>query len=667
MSATLSRREFLRFSALTAAGIAAAACAKTPTEAPQAATPTQAAAAATPTQAAKEEPTATPAPAGPTEGQAPMLQEQVAAGTLPDVQERLPGTPLVLPVVEEIGQYGGTWRRAWKGAGDTGGPARLWPEAMVHFSPDGTEFQPNVFTEWEATEMGSVYTFKLRAGLKWSDGVPVTADDFTYWYNDELLNEELNPSTPSWMKAGGEMGTIEKVDDFTVRFAFAAPFPLFILRIAEPILAPAAHYKQQFHPNYVDQATLDKMASDAGFENWYELYADKGDLYDNPELPLWDPWVVTTDAAAQRYLAGRNAYYFKVDPDGNQLPYLDEIAHDLVEETELYLTKAIAGELDMQGRFVGDAANYPILKENEEKGDYHIVEWTPTLGNSYQVMFNQSYDADPVVAKYITDKKFRQALSVAIDRADFIEIVSLGQGTPRQVTVMDISPDFKAEYATRYIELDLDKANAWLDELGLDQKDAEGFRIAPESGEALTLTISCIPDHAQNNELIKEYWAKVGIKTVVKSEERSVHYERMASNELQLSTWGMDGALYPLWLNYAYWIVPWIQGSSRIGPAFGLWRDTNGEQGKEPTGDMAKALELFDQAVAEVDEEKRIALASQVLDIASEGVWSMGTYLLAKGFFLVKNNFHNVPESAVSDWILRTPKNTHTEQYFKQS
>jgi peptide/nickel transport system substrate-binding protein len=596
-----------------------------------------------------------------------MWREQVSAGSLPELEERLPESPLPLPVVEEIGQYGGTWNRAWKGAGDTGGPARLWPEALVHFSPDGTAFEPNAFAEWEAAEEGAVYVFSIRRGLKWADGEPVTADDFVYWYEDVLMNEDLTPSAPSWFKAGGEMGAIEKEDDFTIRFMFAAPFPLFILRIAAPIIPAASHYMQQFHPGYVEQAVLDQMVAEADFENWYELYGDKANLYDNPELPTWNPWMVTTDAAAQRYLAGRNPYYFKVDPEGNQLPYIDEIAHDLVEENELYLTKAIAGELDMQGRHVGGAANFPILKENEEKGDYRVLEWTPTLGNSYQVMFNQSFDADPVVAKYITDAKFRQALSVAIDREDFIEVVSLGQGTPRQVTVMDISPDFKPEYATRYIEYDVDQANAWLDELGLDEKDAEGFRIAPESGEALTLTISCIPGHAENNELIKEYWAEVGIKTVVKTEERSVHYERMSSNELQLSTWGMDGALYPLWLNYAYWIVPWIQGSSRIGPAFGLWRDTNGEQGTEPTGEVARALQLFDEAVAEVDEEKRIALASQVLDIASENVWAVGTYLLAKSFMLVKNSFRNVPESAISDWVLRTPKNTHTEQYFIQS
>ena len=110
----------------------------------------------------------------------------------------------------------------------------LWPEALVHFSTDGTKFEPNVFTEWEATEAGAVYTFKIRKGLKWSDGEPVTADDFSYWYEDVLSNEELTPSAPSYMKAGGELGAIAKIDDFTVQFKFAAPFPLFILHMAVP-------------------------------------------------------------------------------------------------------------------------------------------------------------------------------------------------------------------------------------------------------------------------------------------------------------------------------------------------------------------------------------------------------------------------------------------------
>jgi len=659
MSEQLSRRDFLRLSALTAAGVAVAACAKTPTEAPKVATPTK---------KAEVKPTATPEPVGPSAKQSPLWAEEVKGGKLPALEERLPPDPVVIPVVEEIGQYGGDWRRAWKGPGDTGGPARLWPEALVHFSPDGTKFEPNVFAEWEATEEGKVFTCKISEGIKWSDGEPVTADDFLYWYEDVMLNEEISPHFPSWMKAGGEPGVVEKADDFTVRFKFDFPFPLFILYIAEPRIPAPKHYMEQFHPTYTSQAEVDKLAKDADFEHWFELYGVKGDMMDNPELPVWNPWVVTTRASATRYVAERNPYYWKVDPDGNQLPYIDRIVHDLVEETELYVTKAIAGELDMQGRHLA-AGQYPLLKENEEKGDYRVLVWKPTLGSNFTVMFNQTFEADPVVAKYITDAKFKQALSVAIDRDDFNQIMYLGKATPRQATVMDISPDFEPEYATRYIEHDPDKASEWLDELGLDKKDKDGFRLAPESGEALVMTISfaTIPPYADGCELVKEYWEKVGIKTVVKGEERSVHYERMSSNELQISVWGMDGALYPLWLNYAYWIVPWVAGSNRIGTLYGLYRDSGGKSGKEPVGDVGKALEIFDRARAEVDKAKSIELASQVLDIASENLWTIGTVLLAQSFMVAKNNMRNVPEVAISDWILRTPKNTHTEQYFIKS
>jgi len=282
------------------------------------------------------------------------------------------------------------------------------------------------------------------------------------------------------------------------------------------------------------------------------------------------------------------------------------------------------------------------------------------------VMFNTSFDADPVVAKYITDKKFRQALSIAIDREDINRVLYLGLAKPRQATVIDSSPDFKPDYATRWTKLDLAQANKMLDELGLTKKDADGYRIAPENNQTLTIIIyiATIVPYTDAAPLIAEYWKKVGIKAVIKAEERSIHYNRMAANELQVSMWGMDGALYPIWLNYAYWIVPWVQSSNRIGGAFGLYRDSGGKSGKKPEGEVAKALDIFDQCWVEVDDKKRVELASQVLDIASDNCWTIGTIQLAQSGMVVKNNFRNVPEKAVSDWVLRTEKNTHPEQYF---
>ena len=595
-----------------------------------------------------------------------MLAELVKAGKLPPVAERLPKEPAVCQVVEEIGQYGGTWRRAHLGASDLGGADRYVREALIQFSTDGSKFEPNVFSKWEIADGGKTFTFKIREGLKWSNGKPLTADDFLFVHEDYYMNKELSPTVPSFLNFGGTPATLEKVDNFTLKYKFAKAYPLFVQILAEPnYLMLQKEYFQQFHAKYADKAKLDAAVKDAKFETWMQLFNAKNALYDNPDMPTWHVWVTKSRVADQRHIMERNPYYWKVDPKGNQLPYIDTLVHDLVGSADIIVTKCIAGEIDFQGRNIATTA-MPLLKENEAKGGYRTIIWTPTLGSSITIMFNLSFDGDPVVAKYMHDKRFRQAFSMAIDRDDINRVIYLNQGKARQATVIDSSADFKAEYATRYAKLDLAAANKLLDELGLTKKDGEGYRIAPEDGKPLTLInyFATLPPYDSVAPLITEYLKKVGIKVLPKGEERSIHYQRMDANELQLSMWGMDGAIYPVWLNYAYWIVPWVGASSRLGRAIGLYRDSAGKSGKAPTGDVAKALEIFDQAWAETDDAKRVQLASQVLDIASENVWTIGTVLLAQEPHVTKNNFRNVPTSAVSDWVFRTEKNTHPEQYF---
>jgi peptide/nickel transport system substrate-binding protein len=596
-----------------------------------------------------------------------MLAEMVQAGEIPPVEERLPKDPLVVPVYEEIGQYGGTCRRG-RPAGRAVG-SRFWREPFISFTATGQGLEPNVFSAWEVSEDGQTFDFHLREGLKWSDGEPVTTEDFMFYYDDILLNEDLTPSFPSRMVAEGEPAVWEAIDDYTLRISFVGPLPLLPLHFAQPWYPSfPKHYLQQFHPNYAGQEKADQQAADNDYEFWYQYFGTKSDMFDNPDLPTWNTWVTTTARNAPEYTVVRNPYYYKVDPEGNQLPYIDRVVDEEIADEELYVTKAIAGEFDLQFMYLQWAENHPILKENEENGDYRVLVWQQTLGNSYMIMFNQSYIDDPVVANYITNKKFRQALSHAIDREDFNNIQYYGKGTIRQATVIDSSPDFKPEYATRYIEYDPDLANQWLDELGLDERDSEGYRIAPETGEPLVLTMFAVEWVGTGAELISEYWREVGIKSVIKIEDNTVHYQRMTANELVVSFWTMDTAWYPAWLTYAYWIVPWVQGASRIGPAFGLWRDTNGQDGIEPTGDMAMALNLFDQAVVETDEDKRVELASQVLDIASENLWAIGTAAFQDHDIVVKNNLRNVPETGLSDWLMRSIKNGHPEQFFfKQS
>ena len=194
------------------------------------------------------------------------------------------------------------------------------------------------------------------------------------------------------------------------------------------------------------------------------------------------------------------------------------------------------------------------------------------------------------------------------------------------------------------------------------------LRIAPETGKALELINYVSTGYGVAAGMVADYAKQVGLKIIPKEEERSIHYQRMLANELELSMWGMDGAIYPVWLNYAWWISPvWQQGSSRLGPAYGLWRTSGGKEGIEPTGDCMKMYELLEAAWLETDGAKRIELCKQMLDIASENCWTVSLGQITDSLMLVKNNFGNVPDQAISDWVFRTEKNTHPEQYYFKS
>jgi peptide/nickel transport system substrate-binding protein len=164
---------------------------------------------------------------------APSLADQVKAGKLPPVSQRLPENPLVVPVVDKVGEYGGVWRRAFLGPADSNNYVRVVYDALFRFSPDGAKIEPKIAESAEPSADYKVWTIKLRKGSKWSDGQPFGADDILFWYNDVLMNKELTPSLPGWIKSpDGTAAKVEKVDDNTVRFTYVAPATLFLTAVA---------------------------------------------------------------------------------------------------------------------------------------------------------------------------------------------------------------------------------------------------------------------------------------------------------------------------------------------------------------------------------------------------------------------------------------------------
>ena len=108
----------------------------------------------------------------------------------------------------------------------------------------------------------------------------------------------------------------------------------------------------------------------------------------------------------------------KVDPEGNQLPYIDTYAQELATDNEVLVLKALNGELDWQEQWITAPKNKSVFYDSQEKGNFHLFDMTPTTVNSLNIMFNMNC-TDPVMKEIARNKDFRVGFSHAIDRQDY--------------------------------------------------------------------------------------------------------------------------------------------------------------------------------------------------------------------------------------------------------
>jgi len=606
--------------------------------------------------------------------EAPMLAEMVEAGELPPVDERLPQNPLIVPVVDEIGQYGGTLNRGFLGPSDHNNYTRVVYDALVRFSPTGSEVIPHYASGWDSNEDFTEWTVRLRPGSKWSDGEPFTADDIMFWYNDILLNEELIPTVPVWMQnADGSVATVEKLGDYEVKWTFGQANTAFLLDLANKDGADAsilnlafvpAHYMEQFHPNYVDQEELDAKVAEAGFETWTELFSVEALPQLSGNRPSMAAWVPDgTNVSDQVFVIKRNPYFIGVDPAGNQLPYIDEVRFTFFADKEALNLAAVAGEIDMQGRHI-NMSSYPVLKENEESGNYRVVTWPTFGGSDAVVMFNQTWQGPE--AELFQNKDFRIALSHAIDREAIKELAFLGLGEARQGVPAPFHPYYPGdEWAFKYTEYDTELANEILDEI-IPDKDAEGFRTLPD-GSPLDIEISVVPAFAvwpDIGQLIVEDWADVGVRAHLQLRERAQHFAMRPANELMAEIWNEDTTGFPFSGQPKF--DPRSDPALTYAPLVARWYATDGAEGVEPTPEIKQMIDLIEEGKT-APRGRQIEIAQEMFKVWADNIWEIGTVGLTpmiQGVLVVNDNLINIPEVAGNDWPLRTPGDTRPEQYF---
>lgn len=674
----ITRREFMQWTGGLAAAATLAACAPatTATPAPTTAPVVPTAAAATKAPEATKPPAATPAPVAASKyKESPLLAAMVKDGKLPAVDQRVSANPLVLKPLDSIGKYGGTWRTALKGGQDDAWLTRtIGYDYLVRWDREWKTVIPCVAESWTASPDASEYTFKLRKGMKWSDGKPFTADDSMFYFNDVLGNKDLTAAVGGSFAAGGKYGVASKTDDNTVVIKFAAPNGLFIVRNATPDgqgpVQVQAAYAKQFHKAYADAAKLADLVKTEKMDDWIKLFQTKctnvpgtpiNARFMNVDLPVVGAWVLTSPSGANAPCkTARNPYYWKVDPEGNQLPYIDSVFYDLATDIQALALKAAAGEIDMMDRHININQNKPVFVENMKKGDYSLFEEVPASMNQMIISFNLTHKDAKRRAVY-QDINFRIGCSYAINRKELINVVWIGQGEAYQLAPRPTSPYFNEKLAKQYTEYDVKQANEYLDK-ALPKKGADGMRLMPD-GSPLSIPFEVSNTRADSvaaAPIIQKYLKAVGIDFQPKVEDRALMYTHKDANEFDAMDWGGDGGLDVVL--EPRWYFPY-SAESQYGMLWQYWFNKD-PRGEEPPAAPKKQMDLYTQLKATGDAAKQDDLMKQILMISQEQFYAIGIVLPTNGYGIVRNNFKNVMKIMPAAYLYPNPGPSDPPQYY---
>jgi len=572
---------------------------------------------------------------------------------LPAVAERLPEEPLVVVPYQQIGLYGGTLN-ALSNATEAGTSDFLSVRHVnfVRYGDDYQTIEPNVAKGWEWNDDFTELTVFLRKGHKWSDGAPFTAADVAFWMNEIVLNPEVYPETPGWAVFGDGTMQAEAIDETTVKFTLPVPTPGMLSFFATT-------YIQPFQPKHFFDA---KVAEGMAFADVASLYYGNSDWKDVPSpllageaddvLPTLESYILVEETTEGRRLVA-NPYFFMVDTAGQQLPYINEQSELYIPDKEVRNLKITNGEVDykVQSVFIDD---FPLYKENEANGNY-TVDLADGVGELVFYGFNVN-SKDEGLREIFNDLRFRQAMSVAINRPEIVEAVYLGQATPMQATPADPNTvSFVTEaHKSAFIEHDPEQANALLDEMGLADTDGDGFRERAD-GSNLTLELQFANQGGpvRSHELIKEYWGDVGINVNIKEVTSDEYREQAASNDLDILTWKYDGTAGSIIVLVTEMLLPPFGEYFNPGIAnlWAEWHNTDGASGLEPPADVKTLYEIVPQFLQyPLGSEESNALGEQIVDIHVNNLWKIGIAGNVKAPVIHHNRIHNFGPYSIASY-----------------
>ena len=467
------------------------------------------------------------------------------------------------------------------------GPLGYMFEGLVETNRETTEIEASLAESWTVSRDGRTWQFKLRQGVQWFDGKPVTADDVVFTL-DAAFTQGVQSSLPDILTIAGKKIGYRKIDNYTVEFKTDEPFGPFLRSIGFAVL-----------PKHKLEGAL--KAGAAEFNRSWGVNTDPRELVGN------GPFVMHSYVPGQRILFTRNTKYWRVDKKGNRLPYLTRLVVEIVPNQDAGRLKFLAKETDS---YSARPREYAEMRGQQQAGNFTIFDGPPTFSTEFLV-FNQNPAGfrEPAAARklaWFRNVKFRQAVSHAIDRDAIVRQVYAGRATAQ---FGPISPANKFFYNanTRKYPYDLTRAEALLREAGFT-KGADGV-LRDSAGnivEFIMSTNSGNQDREAIGNLVRQDLTKLGMRVTFAPEAFNTLVGKLTGTfQWEAIIIGLTGGLEP-------------HTSQNIWKTTGSLHMWWPRQERPQTDWEAEVDRLYDEAATTIDQNRRKQLYNRYQEIIAE-------------------------------------------------
>lgn len=613
-------------------------------------------------------------------GEAPELAELVEAGILPPVEERVPINPMIIQPTDEVGVYGGTWKMGLLSEWDQSMFTKtIEYENLVRWDPDWTRIIPNIAQSYEVNQNSTKFTFHLREGMRWSDGELFTSRDILFSFetlsNEELIKASWSGIFPLWLESGGKRVLVETPDNLTVVFKFQEPAGMFLQYLATPIggvfTGRPYHFLKDYFIEYNPNIT--QIAHQNGYSSWIEFFWSHVANSLNIECPTLNAWKFENaynyndfPVNSSEIIATRNPFYWKIDTDYNQLPYIDRIVFTVVETTEEMVDLVLSGKINMQYRHINTKTNKHVFDNYIGEGNFGYFTTISAHSNTAAIYLNQNNN-DTTKRTLFQDKNFRIGLSYAINRSEIISKVYDNSTYPHQVAPVSSSFYYNERLATQYLEYNVSLANEYLDKTGYSETDSEGYRIF-NIGNRITLDVyftdilgSDWPKVITN---LVSNWKDVGVELIPYELSRTAFEEvkKHPDHYYDVLLWEGAGGL-----DLQFVMEQWVpyKPSSMFGPEWGDWYFSNeNPEYEEPPEDIQQLHALFENYSNNANQDDQDHYISEILKIAADRFDIIGISTVSDSYGIISNDFKNVPRVIIDSYVYPSPAPTNPCQYF---